>query len=128
MFRKVQDNDPARTLTREAPPSRRQRRALDRRADRLLERIRGEVLAVANDVTSATAVILATEAAPPVILRRETIGLVFLAMGMHPATAHDALGDLGDDDPELWPVIIVLDDFIQSTRMRVHSLVRGGAA
>ena len=112
-----------------ASPSRRQRRALDRRADRLVARIRGQLFEVANDVTAETAVIVAVEGAPPLIVRRDSIGAVFLAMGIHPVSATDALEALGAPrDPGLWPTLLVVGEFIQSTQMRVSPLVMGGAA
>jgi hypothetical protein len=110
--------------------SRRERRALQRRADRILDRLNWyPIAAKANaDAAPRTHAVLAGEGEPVLIPRKHIIP-AFISAGLCPLGLEEALAEIADaDDGRRFPVLIYLDGCLQCAWMELRALSSGGDA
>ena len=87
------------------------------------------MLDVAHDASPKTHVMLVGEHVPPLVVPRAALPAIFLLGGWDPRTAYEVLDELGTkDDPTLWPAIVRIDEFLNTTWIRARFLVKGGQA
>jgi hypothetical protein len=110
-------------------PSRQERRALKRRADRVLAHVHYTPLRFAPDASPDTHVVLLGEHTAPQLVRREAIAGALVSAGLW-WTGHDeALAAIADADDGLrYPVLILIDGWVTCVRITIRALARGGDA
>ncbi len=109
---------------------RRLRRNLDRRAARVLDRLRGQLLAVSADVGARSHVILVTERTRPTVVARDRLqeGLDVLGAGLDLRDVIAAMATDDRDDGRHYPILIYLDGWLQTAWIDGRILSRGGRA
>jgi len=111
-----------------ASPSRRERRALQRRADRLLARLSGVPLGC-PEARPTSHIVLAGEHTPPLLVARASITPALHAAGLHALGLEEALAEIADaDDGKRYPVLVLIDGWLQCAWVALHPLTRGGDA
>ena len=112
-------------------PSRRKRRNLDKRAERLLAKLPGTIVAAPTYATPKSCAILLTERTAPIIVTRALIQPAVHTVGMHIDGLDEVLGQIAkstDDDGSHYPVLILIDGWLQVAFTESFVLGRGGAA
>ena len=111
-------------------PSRHVRRRLERRADRLVERLRGEIIAVPRGSSPRELALLLTERVAFVV-RRSAIVPALLELGVTVSALDEILAAITSDprDDNLhYPSLIFVDGYVQVAFTRSHLLTAGGVA
>lgn len=111
--------------------NRKERRNLERRADRVLRELRGYPIVTDADVTPKTHVVVAGEGTTPGIVRREHVVPALALVGMHVAGIDELLAEIASspqDDGRRFPVLIMVDGWLQCAWMEMRALTPGGAA
>jgi hypothetical protein len=109
-------------------PSRQVRRALQRRARRVLDRLRGFPLG-APGARPTTHIILATERTQPVLVTRANITPVLHAVGLDMVGLDEALAEIAEaDDGIRYPVLIAMEGWLQCAWVALQALTPGGDA
>ena len=97
-------------------PSRNERRRIDRRADKLLARLRGHAMLVPSGITPRDGVVLLAEGLPPIIVPRKLVQPLSRICGAEIDGLDGLLEEIAADprdDGTHWPVFIRIDDGIE---------------
>jgi hypothetical protein len=109
----------------------RRRRALQQRADRLLDQLAGCVVRIPVDATPKSTVILLTERTRPILMRRGRIHDELHAVGLRIEGLGEVLQEIEQstqDDGQRMPAIILLDGWAQVAFVESFILSPGGNA
>jgi hypothetical protein len=111
--------------------NRRQRRALNRRADKVLARLHGHPIEADADAAPRTHAVIVSEGTTPGIVRREDMGPALAVFGLYLDGLDAALAEIArspQDDGRRFPVLILIDGWLSCAWMELHALSRGGTA
>jgi hypothetical protein len=111
--------------------SKQKRRSLQRRADRLLTNLRGSVVSAPADVSPRTCALLLTERTRPTIVTRSNIQRGLQTIGLHFDRFDEILAEIkasAEDDGAHYPVLLLIDGWLQVSFVEAISMSRGGVA
>jgi hypothetical protein len=112
-------------------PSRHERRALSRRADRILERLHGAPVTCEQQTSARTHIVVVGEGTEPAMLRRADMVPALALLGLRLEGLAGMLTEIAAsplDDGKRYPVLIMIDGWMQCAWIDLHALARGGAA
>jgi len=114
-------------------PSRRVRRSISRRADKLMSGLRGRPMAIPVDADSRTHAFVLVERAPPSIVDRRYVVPGLALLGVRMEGLSEVLQSIDREQargrsPVEYPVILLIGEWIQVAWIDVMPLQRGGDA
>jgi len=111
--------------------SNRKRTSLQKRADRVLDRLQGTIVVAPKETSPKSCAILATERTKPHLMARTTIQPALHAMGLHLDGLEELLEEVArapEDDGARYPVIILIEGWATVAFIDAPALAAGGDA